>query len=229
MDEGDPGFYDSAMLLKFGAIAYSRAGNFEKAEKLFESALHHELARTGGSWAPNDKKTVALFEAMAGTYFEMQQEEANKNGYAEVDATMEAALGVLCYVSGIHFESYVEGEEYNDMLCVLKPKYYQTKHALKMLKSSVTDPVSVEKFRSTILACVKKRVSRKHNPGMREQRRSAKKEARKLVDKLQGGAEPNAYILTCSNPACGKVERDFKLQFCPCQTVSYVSFVKKCK
>lgn len=219
-------FYDSAKLLKFAAIAYNRACDFDAAERIFVLALHHELARTGGSWASNDEKTMRLFEAFAGLYFDEQVDEAQKKQYvSEVNATMEVAIGALCFATGIHFESY-QGQEYRDTSFILKPKFRQPKNARNVLSAAVADPISISKFRATILACVKEPVYRSIHPKMRElrTRRAAKALARGLGDTYQDAYFDPNYLIKCSNPVCHELEkRGTKFQCCPCQTVSYVS------
>lgn len=215
--------------LKFAAIAYVLAKNYDYAEEVYVSALNKELVRTGGSWALNDENTTRLFESMTRMYYEIALDEANKNQCADpVDATMEFTLCALCFAAGIRFESSDNEREYRAMFSALSPRYHKARKARNILKAAVADPISVEKFRTTILACTTEDMSREFDARDKElispSRAKEKARARRVSKMIcEEGIALVRYSVFCSNPSCHKEEKDSKFLCCPCQTVSYVS------
>jgi hypothetical protein len=174
-----------------------------------------------------------LLGEMANMYAEMQIQQAHETQQTVMDAKFEAALVALCHISGIHFE---KGLVQKNCLSILRSKYRQPKIARKVLKSAVAKPVSVDNFRSTILACVVKNGKyllfsdpAKCSGSPQETRnRWMKLSARQHVEGQTAGASTGFHV-ACSNPACGKTQQGPEFQSCPCQTVVYVSIPKQMK
>lgn len=217
--------HDQAFLHKASALAYCRAQNFKDSERVYISTLHHTLARTGGSWALTDTRTERVFGDMISMYIDWQIKDCRDKGTTEADAALETALGILAFSAGIGSEYILE---YKESVCMVKTKYQRKKFAQKTLALAVSAPVSVEKFRKTLLGCLSaslEELTRKHTPGeasIADARRSSKKAAREL-NTSQYAPRSTTRQLRCSNPGCLEHDDESKIRFCPCQTVCYVS------
>jgi hypothetical protein len=213
--------YDSAYLIKFAALAYWRACDYEVSERAYVRALNADLARTDGSWATTDDRTTRLFANMVDMYRDWQRQEALASGNPSVDATVEFALGSLSYAAGIQFE-YIK-RDYGDADC-LRAQFLNRKRAQKVLKAAVNHSGDETYFRSTLLlACKKNRFLRTHDLNEINTKRAAKVSARKLAAvTIQNQNARFEHTLPCSNPECSiKRHEESMVMWCPCRTVCY--------
>jgi tetratricopeptide (TPR) repeat protein len=238
-------FYNNA------GTTYMRAENYADAERVFVWALHHSLGATGGgtSWSSADPKTIERAfrniiylqphweakeyrESAAGARAGSGGVSATTTVLEKFDATFENALRILARTAGFHRD---EDEEKLNIVSVMKQKYMRKKVAQKTLALAVGSPVSVKKFRTTILECVRagcivKNRGRVEGGGSSTNvRRSHKQTARtEIASRSTDNNGDQRMFVKCNNPTCGKANDLSKFLYCPCHTVCYVSNTVSC-